>query len=153
MEDVDIDTRFSLIANTVTETAENIAPKERTIPQKSKEDIEIEELDMKRKKLREITNKTDAQKIDYQETVKLVRKKRRQRKRRKKREQIESILEIGKGPKQILKVNSNKTRISNMKTKEILNICAEFYQELYGSNSKQECVFTPKVYLKAIDPH
>ncbi len=52
--------------------------------------------------------------------------------------QIESILESGKGPKQILKVNSKKTRISKMKTKdgtttsnreEILNICAEFYQQ------------------------
>ena len=65
IEDVDIDTRFSLIASTVTETAENIAPNERTVTQKSEEDIEIEELDVKRKKLREITNKTDAQKIVY----------------------------------------------------------------------------------------
>ncbi|XP_072048653.1 uncharacterized protein [Amphiura filiformis] len=113
---------------------------------KTKEDIEIEELDIKRKILREIIDKTTTQKVEYKETVKEVRKKRRQRSRRKRREQIESILESGKGPKQISKMNSKKTRISQMKDKngiptssreEILNICAEFYQDLYSSHSNQ----------------
>ena len=105
--------------------------------------MSIEELDVKRKNLRDIIDKTAAQKAEYKETVKAVRKKRRQRSRRKRREQIETILESGKGPKQIYKLNRKKTRISKMKNKdgettsnreEILNICSEFYQELYSSH-------------------
>ena len=146
IEDSDVDTKYSLISDTVKEVAEKIAPKEKQAKQKSEEDKEIDELDTKRKKLKITANKTTQQNKDYQDTVKLVRKKRRQRSRRKEREQIESILESGRGPKQIQKLNSKKTRIRQMKKKdgtsttnrgEVLNVCAEFYQELYSSRSNQ----------------
>jgi hypothetical protein len=147
VEELDIDTRTALISSTVTEVAEEIAPKVKSRRQKSKEDVEIEDLDMERKRLREIIDKTTTQKTEYKEIVKTVRKKRRQRSRRKRREQIETILESGKGPKQINKMNSTKTRITKLKKtdgsitsnrEEMLDVCAEFYQDLYNSTHPQQ---------------
>ena len=55
-------------------------------------------------------------------------------------------LESGRGPKTIQKMASKKSRMSKLKKKdgnitsdrsELLEICADFYQELYGSTKKQ----------------
>ncbi|XP_072051533.1 uncharacterized protein [Amphiura filiformis] len=128
------------------EAAEEIAPRERKTKQTTEEDKAIEELDKKRKELREVEDKSPKQKIEYSELVKTVRKKRRERSRKRKKQQIESILESGKGPKQITKMNSKKTRICQMRQKngsittdreEILNVCTEFYQDLYSSKTDE----------------
>lgn len=124
-----------------------IAPPERRSKQTTEEDKLIENLDMKRKKLREIQDKTPIQKVEYTELVKTVRKKRRQRSRRKRKEQVESILASGRGPKHITKLNTKKTRMHQMKQKdgtitsdrtEILKVCSDFYQDLYKSKSKKD---------------
>ncbi len=138
--------KFDLISSTVIEAAEEIAPLDRETKLTSEEDRLIEELDKKRKELKEIENKSTAQRIEYTEIVKTVRKMRRTRSRKRRREQIETILESGKGPKQITKLNSKKTRINQMRKKdgnlttdrkEILNICADFYQDLYNSTKTE----------------
>ena len=56
--------------------------------EKSIEDTEIENLDKKRKELRQKTNKTLKDKVEYAELNKLVTKKRRTRTRRKRKELI-----------------------------------------------------------------
>ena len=120
-----------------------MAPKDKVTSTKPKEDLEIEELDMERKRLRDIADKTAAQKAEYKEIVKTVRKRRRQRCRRKKRAQIENILKNGKGAKEINKMCRTKTRMTKLKKKdgtvtsnrkEMLDICAEFYKDLYSSD-------------------
>ena len=75
---------------------------------KSIEDTEIENLDKKRKELRQKTNKTLKDKVEYAELNKLVKKKRRTRARRKRKELILETLEARKGPRQINK-HRNKT--------------------------------------------
>lgn len=147
IENADIDTKYELISSTLIQVAEEIAPRERKTKYKSEEDKVIEDLDGQRKKLREVENKSPQQRIKYTEIVKTVRKKRRERSRRRRKEQIEIILESGRGPKQITKMNNKKTRISQMKQKdgtittdreEILTVCAEFYQDLYSSKKEQD---------------
>lgn len=142
MEDADIDTRCENITAILMEEASSLAPVKKTSAQKSDEDKEIEELDKRRKVLREIEAKTTAEKIEYSETVKTVRKRRRQRMRRRKRDSILQILESGRGPKSVMKLKCKKTRITQLKHKdgslasdrsEILGICSDFYQELYSS--------------------
>ena len=78
IENADIDTKFDLISTTVAEAAEEIAPRERKTKKTSEEDKRIEELDKKRKELREIENKTTQQKVEFTELVKTVRKKRKE---------------------------------------------------------------------------
>ena len=75
-------------------------------------------------------------------------------KRRERNKRIETILESDKGPKQITKLDSKKTRIGQMRRKdgttvreEILDVCAEFYQDLYSS--KQEGGKEPSI--KSVD--
>ena len=63
----------------------------------------IQELDMRRKKLRKKTDKTSDEKIEYCELNKTVKKLRRQRARQRRREQIIQLLERGKGPKDLQK--------------------------------------------------
>ena len=76
--------------------------------EKSIEDTEIENLDKKRKELRQKTNKTLKDKVEYAELNKLVKKKRRTRAGRKRKELILETLEARKGPRQINKQEINK---------------------------------------------
>ena len=107
--------------------------------EKSIEDTEIENLDKKRKELRQKTNKTLKDKVEYAELNKLVKKKRRTRARRKRKELILETLEARKGPRQINK-HRNKQMIMSMRKEsgeittdreEILKTCANFYKSLY----------------------
>ena len=107
------------------------------------EDIEIRELDERRKKLRNKDNKSTIENIEYAELKKTVKKKRRTRARRKRKEHIEKILESGRGPKEVFKTSKKKV-INEMKNakgevvtskEEVLKVCAQFYQELYSSQT------------------
>ena len=146
VEEAGVDERYQLISDTLMEVAAEIAPQGKRKKQITEEDIAIETLDRKRKELREIQDKTTSQKIEYTELVKTVRKKRRQRSRKKREEQIKSILTSGRGAQHINKLSRKKTRMHQMKQKdgnitndrqEILNVCADFYQELYSSKSSE----------------
>ena len=99
--------------------------------------------DIMRKKLRNRENKSTIENIEYAELKKTVKKKRRTRARRKRKEHIEKILENGRGPKEVFKTSKKKV-ISEMKNakgevvtsrQEVLKVCAQFYQELYSSQS------------------
>ena len=67
------------------------------------EDTEIENLDKKRKELRQKTSKTLKDKVEYAELNKLVKKKCRTRVRRKRKKLILETLGARKGPRQINK--------------------------------------------------
>ena len=82
--------------------------------EKSTEDTGIENLDKKRKELRQKTNKTPKDKVGYAELNKLVKKKRRTRARRKRKELILETLEARKDPRQIYK-HRNKHMIMSMR--------------------------------------
>ena len=115
------------------DTIQNQTQKSTT--KKSIEDTEIENLDKKRKELRQKTNKTLKDKVEYAELNKLVKKKkkpRRTRARRKRKELILETLEARTGPRQINK-HRNKQMIMSMRKEsgeittnreEILKICA-----------------------------
>ena len=94
------------------DTIQNQTQKSTT--EKSTEDTEIENLDKKRKELRQKTNKTLKDKVEYAELNKLVKKKRRTRARRKRKELILETLEARKGPRQINK-HRNKQMIMSMR--------------------------------------
>ena len=120
--------------------------------EKSTENTEIENLDKKRKELRQKTNKTPKDKVEYAELNKLVKKKRRTRARRKRKELILETLEARKGPSQIYK-HRNKQMITSMRKEsgeitadkeEILKICAIFYKSLYT-----QTVPTPESTMKS----
>ena len=120
--------------------------------EKSIEDTEIENLDKKRKELRQKTNKTLKDKVEYAELNKLVKKKRRTRARRKRKELILETLEARKGPRQINK-HRNKQMIMSMRKEsgeittnreEILKIYANFYKSLYT-----QTVPTPESTMKS----
>ena len=120
--------------------------------EKSTEDTEIENLDKKRKELRQKTSKTPKDKVKYAELNKLVKKKRRTRARRKRKELILEKLEARKGPRQIYK-HRNKQMIMSMRKEsgeitadreEILKICANFYKSLYT-----QTVPTPESTMKS----
>ena len=66
---------------------------------KSIEDTEIENLDKKRKELRQQTNKTLKDKIEYAKLNKLVKKKRRTKARRKKKRIYTGNIRSKKGSK------------------------------------------------------
>ena len=116
-------------------------------PVETPNDKEIRELDEKRKRLRNVENKSDREKIEYAEIKKTVKKKRRIRARRKRKEHIEAMLENNKGPKEVMKTSQRKI-ISEMRNsegeiktdqKQILSICAKFYQDLYSSKQQNSC--------------
>ena len=101
--------------------------------------------------------KTRAEKVEYAEIIKTVRKKRRQRTRKRKHENILKILQSGKGPRSIMRQDTKKARICQLKHKdgtltsdrsEILAICADFYQDLYNTTKPQSKskAKDPKVY-------
>ena len=105
-----------------------------------------------RKELRQKTNKTLKDKVEYAELNKLVKKKRRTRARRKRKELILETLEARKGPRQINK-HRNKQMIMSMRKEsgeittnreEILKICANFYKSLYT-----QTVPTPESTMKS----
>ena len=79
IEETGVDERCQLICDTVLEVAAETAPPDKKKKLISEEDKVIETLDRKRKELKEIQNKTKAQKIEHAELVKTVRKKRRQK--------------------------------------------------------------------------
>ena len=119
---------------------------------KSIEETEIENLDKKRKELRQKTNKTLKDKVEYAELNKLVKKKRRTRAQRKRKELILETLEARKGPRQINK-HRNKQMIMSMRKKsgeitsdreEILKICEHFCKSLYT-----QTVPTPENTMKS----
>ena len=116
----------------------------------SQHDIEIRKLEERRRKLRNKENKSNIEKVEYAEVKKTVKKKRRTRARRRRKEHIERILEDGYGPKKVFKSNQRKI-INEMKNEsgdiftnreEILNICANFYQELYRSQNNNHITST-----------
>ncbi|GFO32255.1 endonuclease-reverse transcriptase [Plakobranchus ocellatus] len=105
------------------------------------EDKVIEQLKQRRKELRKKDNKTRAERVEYSEVNKTVKKKRRARARRKRKDFVISILQQRKGPKETHKYKSKK-KISCMKDndghkttdrEEILEICKSFYETLYES--------------------
>ena len=106
--------------------------------EKSIEDTEMENLDKKRKELRQKTNKTLRDKVKYAELNKLVKKKRRTKARRKRKELILETLEARKGPRQINKHRNKQMIMSTRKEsgeitadrEEILKICANFYKSI-----------------------
>ena len=109
----------------------------------TEEDMEIRELDDSRKKLRNKEHKSTIENIEYAELKKTVKKKRRTRARRKRKEHIEKILANGRGPKEVFKTSKKKV-INEMKNEkgevvtsreEVLKVCAQFYQELYSSQT------------------
>ena len=86
------------------------------------------------------------EKVEYAEVVKTVKKKRRQRKRRRTAKLILETLKSGRGPKSIQKKQCKKSRMSKLrkpdgtitsKRSELLDICADFYQDLYNSSTQQ----------------
>ena len=143
-ENLSIDQRCSLITNITIEEAASVASPSKITKQKTKEDIEIDQLNSKIKQLREKDNKSTSEKVEYAEHVKTTRKKRRQRNRKRKEKHILNILEMEKGPKEINKICQKKARIQQLSKKdgsktsnseEILKICSDFYQELYNSQT------------------
>ena len=142
--------KMNTVLREAMDTIQNQTQKSTT--EKSIEDTEIENLDKKRKELRQKTNKTLKDKIEYAELNKLVKKKRRTRARRKRTELILETLEARKGPRQINK-HRNKQMIMSMRKEsgeittnreEILKICANFYKSLYT-----QTVPTPESTMKS----
>ena len=76
--------KMNTVLREAMDTIQNQTQKSTT--KKSIEDTEIENLDKKRKELRQKTNKTLKDKVEYAELNKLVKKKRRTRARRKRKE-------------------------------------------------------------------
>ena len=152
--------KMNTVLREAMDTIQNQTQKSTT--EKSIEDTEIENLDKKRKELRQKTNKkrkelrqktnkTLKDKVEYAELNKLVKKKRRTRARRK-RKLILETLEARKGPRQINK-HRNKQLIMSMRKEsgeittdreEILKICANFYKSLYT-----QTVPTPESTMKS----
>ena len=128
--------------NTIIEEESSTIQKEETPVRKktTPEDKRIEEIDKKRKELHKKENKTKEEKIEYSELDKTVKKMKRERNRRKRKELITTILEKGKGPREIGKKGCRKKITSMLKEngettnerEEILSICSDFYKKLYA---------------------
>ena len=128
--------------NTIIEEESNTIQKEETLVRKktAPEDMRIEEIDKKRKELHKKENKTKDDKIEYLELNKTVKKMKRERNRRKRKELTTTILEKGKGPREIAKKGCRKKTTSMLKEngettterEEILSICSYFYKKLYA---------------------
>ena len=138
---MDIDERCDMMTSAMLEEAKSVALTEKRKIVRSEEDKEIEELDQRRKEIRFKESKTTTEKVEYAEIVKLVKKKQRQRNRRKTSKLILETFESGRGPKTIQKMECKKSRMRKLKQKDgnitserskLLEICADFYQELYG---------------------
>ena len=102
--------------------------------------------------MRQNTNKTLKEKVEYAELNKLVKKKRSTRAPRKRKGLILETLEARKGPRQINKYR-NKQLIMSMRKEsgeitpdreEILKLCANFYKSLYT-----QTVPTPESTMKS----
>ena len=103
--------------NTIIEEESSTIQKAETPVRKTTppEDKRIEEIDKKRKELHKKGNKTKEQKIEYSELDKTVKKMKRERNRRKRKELITTILEKGKGPREIGKKECSKKITSMLK--------------------------------------
>ena len=142
--------KMNTVLREAMDTIQNQTQKSTT--EKSIEDIEIENLDKKRKELRQKTNKTLKDKVEYAELNKLVKKKRRTRARRKRKELILETLEARKGPRQINKHRNKQIIMSTRKEsgeitidrEEILKIYVNFYKSLYT-----QTVPTPESAMKS----
>ena len=146
LEEFDIDEQCNMVTTIMLEEARAVAPAEKIKVQRSEEDKEIEELDQRRKELRLKETMSANEKVEYAEVVKTVKKKRRQRKRRRTAKLILETLKSGRGPKTIQKKQCKKSRMSKLrkpdgtitsKRSELLDICADFYQDLYNSSTQQ----------------
>ena len=146
VEDIELDKMWESFTSIMLEEAAGLATSKKKEGTKSVEDKEISELDDRRKALRKKEAKTKAEKVEYAEIIKTVRKKRRQRTRKRKHENILKILQSGKGPRTIMRQDTKKARICQLKHKdgtltsdrsEILDICADFYQDLYNTTKPQ----------------
>ena len=104
--------KMNTVLRETMDTIQNQTQKSTT--EKSIEDTEIENSDKKRKELRQKTNKTLKDKVEYAELNKLVKKKRTTRARRKRKELILETLEARKGSIQINK-HRNKQMIMSMR--------------------------------------
>ena len=142
--------KMNTVLREAMDTIQNQTQKSTT--EKSIEDTEIENLDKKRKELRQKANKTLKDKVEYAELNKLMKKKRRTRARRKRKKLILETLEARKGPRQINK-HRNKQMIMSMRKEsgeittnreEILEICTNFYKSLYT-----QTVPTPESTMKS----
>ena len=147
-KETEVDERCIEINNIIKEEATKLAKRDKETGKQdpTQEDIEIHTLDKRRKTLRnkDKLHVSQYERIELCETSKLVKKKRRQRQRRRRSEKIESIIKKGRGPKQIDK-NNNKSKLYSMKKQngekttdriEILEICADFYKDLYSSKTE-----------------
>ena len=127
--------------NTMIEEESNTIQKEETPIRKktTPEDKRIEEIDKKREELHKKENKTKEEKIEYSEIDETVKKMKRERNRRKRKELITTILEKGKGPREIgkkgcrKKITSENGETTNER-EEILSICSDFYKKLYAKS-------------------
>ena len=143
------ETDMNTFAEIMKEEAKKLASRSKDKPPvETQNDKEIRELDEKRKTLRNVENKSDREKIEYAEIKKTVKKKRRIRARRKRKEHIEAMLENNKGPKDVMKTGQRKI-ISEMRDsegeiktdqKQILSICAKFYQDLFTLHNNKKDV-------------
>ena len=128
--------------NRIIEEESSTIQKEETPVRKktNPEDKRIEEIDKKRKELHKKENKTKEEKIEYSELDKTVKKMKRERNRKKRKELITTILEKGKGPREISQKGCRKKITSMLKEngettnerEEILSICSDFYEKLYA---------------------
>ncbi|GFO20141.1 endonuclease-reverse transcriptase [Plakobranchus ocellatus] len=149
---LELQNRFEVLANetpsieilneSITKTAAEVSEKRiETEEEVNAEDKVIEQLEQRRKEPRKKDNKTRAERVEYSEVNKTVKKKRRVRARRKRKDFVISILQQRKGPKETHKYKSKK-KISCMKDndghkttdrEEILEICKSFYKTLFES--------------------
>ena len=123
---------------------------------KTAEDERIDDLEQERKALRQTTSMSDTEKTRYNVLHKEVRERRRKRARRRKIANVIRLVEKGKGIKHEIQ-EKKKKKISAMRSKdgtitsergEILNICADFYQDLYSSKKQIDSL---KVYSNIDD--
>ena len=87
-------------------------------PVMSTEDQEINQLEDRRKELRQREDRSQRETIENTELNKTVKKKRRQRSRMKRTDHVEIILQSGRGPKHIY-TGGPKKQIFEMKMKKI----------------------------------
>ena len=136
-----IDELCETVTSTILDTATELAPRRSKADTPiTEEDKNIKKWDEERKMLRNKSDRTDDEKVRLAWLHKTVRSKRRRRARKKKTELILRLLEKGKGPK-ALDRSKAKSKISGMKDKngvvthvreEIIEICADFYKDLYS---------------------
>ena len=99
------------------EEASKLSQRRKECYKDTEEDILINQLDEKRKTLRNKTIRTEKEKLEYAELRKTVKKTRSMRARRKRKEHIKIILTPRKGPSEALKSNHKKI-IGELRTED-----------------------------------